>query len=113
MNWLFLSQIALLCTSLSMAAVARGFYKDPAHPNKCVIKEMNLILSPGDLVPHPTPGICVRVECLKDSLAVFYSCGVIGAPDGCIVGPPLNATAPYPLCCSKPIICNTIDVDKN
>lgn len=43
-----------------------------------------------------------------NGLFVFSSCGVIGAPEGCTVGDAKNASAIYPICCERDIVCNSL-----
>ncbi|XP_034475311.1 U-scoloptoxin(16)-Ssd1a-like [Drosophila innubila] len=104
---LFMNGILLLLAALllphSEAALARGIFKDPAHPGKCVVKP-NLILSSGQSARYPDMD-CARIMCEQDSHATISTCGVEAAPPGCRMSQPKYPNADYPKCCKRNIVC--------
>ncbi|XP_075166911.1 uncharacterized protein LOC142239032 [Haematobia irritans] len=107
MRWLILINILFTYLLLNNAAVFRGYYRDEDYLGKCVMKDLNLILSAGDIVQHQNK--CIRLLCYENSLLIGHSCGAVGPPEGCVLGKQLNATASYPECCVREFICNTIE----
>ncbi|EDW64914.2 uncharacterized protein [Drosophila virilis] len=107
---LFVNEILLLLVLLAAmllptteAAVARGIFKDPAHPGKCYIKP-NLILNPGERAKYPDME-CARIICAEHSMAEIHTCGVEAPPPGCKMGATKFPDADYPKCCEREIIC--------
>ncbi|XP_037816889.1 uncharacterized protein LOC119607159 [Lucilia sericata] len=98
--WLLISLISV-CIVANRAAVARGTYKDPRYPGKCVVGD--LIVSPGEEATHPFSR-CGRMLCGSEGSVVFHTCGAIGAPSGYKLGDPIEPTAPYPTCCKRHFI---------
>ncbi|XP_061389601.1 uncharacterized protein LOC133324777 [Musca vetustissima] len=79
-----------------------GWYKDPAHPGKCVYKE--LILSPGE--EGQPKGECVRFLCGDSSgFATLQGCGVEDVQPPCKLGDYIDPKGPYAKCCERHIIC--------
>ncbi|XP_013106843.1 uncharacterized protein LOC106086644 [Stomoxys calcitrans] len=107
MNCHILINILFVCIALTTGAVFRGIYKDSDHPDKCVMKNIDLVLSPGEEARHPDN--CIRLMCHENNLLIGHSCGSIGPPNGCVLGKALEPTAPYPACCKREFICNNID----
>ncbi|KAM8717290.1 hypothetical protein ACLKA7_004056 [Drosophila subpalustris] len=105
---LFMNGVLLLLAALllpkSEAALARGIFKDPAHPGKCVVKP-NLILSPGESARYPDMD-CARIMCGQNSHATISTCGAQGAPPGYAMGEPKYPNADYPKCCERDVIIN-------
>lgn len=65
----FFFVVAVILVSGTEAAVARGIFKDPAHPGKCVID--GLVLNAGQVARHPKR--CERILCGQNSEAEIQS----------------------------------------
>ncbi|KAI8127334.1 uncharacterized protein LOC111687592 [Lucilia cuprina] len=96
---LFINIICVLVVA-NRAAMARGIFKDPEHPGKCVVE--GLILSPGETAKYPHG--CAIMTCYDDGLVIFYGCGSMQPPPGYVMGGLSNPSAPYPKCCRRPLI---------
>ncbi|XP_052854087.1 uncharacterized protein LOC128263239 [Drosophila gunungcola] len=92
--------VAVLLVSESEAAVARGIFKDPAHPGKCVLK--GLILEAGQSARNPKS--CERILCGENSTVEIHTCGAYGLPPGKKFGKYKTPNADYPTCCEREII---------
>ncbi|XP_023308476.2 uncharacterized protein LOC111690255 [Lucilia cuprina] len=97
----FLFLILSVC-SLTFAALSQGYFKDPAHPGKCVYQ--GLVLSAGE--EGKIPGACARMLCGSNSFAEVQTCGVMVPPPGCHYGDYIDINAPYAKCCEKKMICD-------
>ncbi|XP_018790009.1 PREDICTED: uncharacterized protein LOC108969627 [Bactrocera latifrons] len=110
--------ICFCLLSLSQAAVySERYFKDPAHPGKCVIKEK--VVSPGQSIKHPVMA-CAQFTCDNaQGLATIETCDPVSALPSpfsmikydprdkptCSWGDFINTNAPYPECCKRHISC--------
>ncbi|XP_061389600.1 uncharacterized protein LOC133324776 [Musca vetustissima] len=79
-----------------------GRFVDPAHPGKCVYKD--LILSPGE--EGKPKGECIRFMCNDSSgFATLQGCGVEAVAPPCKFGDFVDPDGPYAKCCERHIIC--------
>ncbi|XP_013116911.1 uncharacterized protein LOC106094254 [Stomoxys calcitrans] len=98
---LFIFGLFFTLFSLALADEMVGFFKDPAHPGKCVYG--GLVLSPGE--EGKVKGECTRVLCGEDSFATVQGCGIQSVESPCEMGDYINLDAPYGECCKRHIIC--------
>ncbi|XP_034097434.1 uncharacterized protein LOC117563299 [Drosophila albomicans] len=103
LNGILLVLLAMLLLPQTEAGMASGYFADPAHPGKCVIKP-NLILNPGQIGKYPDMD-CARIICGENSLGQIHTCGAVGAPPNCEVEP-MFPNADYPKCCEVKMNCN-------
>ncbi|KAM7361533.1 uncharacterized protein ACRADG_012538 [Cochliomyia hominivorax] len=101
MKFLIVVLFILSVCAVSFASEAVGFFRDPAHPGKCVYE--NLILSPGEEAKIPND--CGRILCGDDGFATIQTCGVMGAPPGCKYTDYIDINAPYAECCERKLVC--------
>ncbi|XP_065371805.1 uncharacterized protein LOC135963761 isoform X1 [Calliphora vicina] len=101
MKFLIILAFILSVCSLSFAAESIGFYKDPAHPGKCVLD--NLVLSAGEEAKLPND--CALFICGNESFGTIQTCGVMVPPPGCKFTEYININAPYAECCEKKLVC--------
>ncbi|XP_065354347.1 uncharacterized protein LOC135948820 [Calliphora vicina] len=101
MKFLIVLAFILSVCSLSFAAVSVGYFRDPAHPGKCVYEK--LVLSAGE--EAKLPNRCARFICENDSFGSIQTCGVMAPPPGCKFTEYINIDAPYSECCAKKLVC--------
>ncbi|XP_016988711.1 uncharacterized protein LOC108051210 [Drosophila rhopaloa] len=92
--------VSVFLVSENEAAVAVGFFEDPAHPGKCVLE--GLILDAGQTARNPNK--CERIVCSANSMAQIQSCGVYGLAPGQQFGEYLTPNGDYPACCERKVI---------
>ncbi|XP_011212782.2 uncharacterized protein LOC105232700 [Bactrocera dorsalis] len=110
--------ICFCLLSLSQAAVySERYFKDPAHPGKCVVKDK--VVSPGQSIKHPVMA-CAQFTCDNaQGLATIETCDPVSALPSplsmikydprdkptCSWGDFINTNAPYPECCKRHFSC--------
>ncbi|XP_073820444.1 uncharacterized protein [Musca autumnalis] len=99
---LFIIALVFGLFSMTFSYEMSGFFKDAAHPGKCVYNE--LILSAGE-EGYPK-GECVRLLCGANSFGTIQGCGVESAEPPCKLGDYKNPNGRYPECCERHVICH-------
>ncbi|XP_073823319.1 uncharacterized protein [Musca autumnalis] len=99
---LFITAIVSTVFSAAFASVSSGIWADPAHPGKCVYK--NLVLSPGD---NGFPeGVCEHFFCFKSSgFGEIQDCAIQVAVEPCTLGELKLPDSHYPYCCERYVMC--------
>ncbi|XP_013116916.1 uncharacterized protein LOC106094260 [Stomoxys calcitrans] len=87
--------------TLGLGYEMAGFFKDAAHPGKCVYD--GLVLSSGE--EGKVKGKCIRVLCGKEGFARIQGCGTQSVAPPCVMGDYINLDAPYGECCKRHITC--------
>ncbi|XP_073820449.1 uncharacterized protein [Musca autumnalis] len=96
----FIIIITLLGVGLCYQSV--GVFGDPAHPDKCVYK--NLVLSPGEKVQPK--GECLQFTCNDSTgFGTIIGCSVKAVTEPCKLGDYVDHEGPYPDCCEQKIEC--------
>uniref|UniRef100_A0A1I8NAZ2 Single domain-containing protein n=2 Tax=Musca domestica TaxID=7370 RepID=A0A1I8NAZ2_MUSDO len=100
MKVLVIALVLAFCTT-AFSYEMSGFFKEDAHPGKCVYKD--LILSAGE-EGYPKSE-CVRLLCGDNSFGTIQGCGTQAAAPPCKLGDYVNRDGKYPECCKRHVVC--------
>ncbi|XP_055389884.1 uncharacterized protein LOC129618879 [Condylostylus longicornis] len=86
----------------------RKNFADKDHPGRCVIPELDLILSAG-VIKNPDPDSCEQIYCSSNGMAMFIACPPVFVEDedNCWIGDLTSPQLPFPECCKRQIHCSS------